>query len=129
MAKIRTRVTPKGVISELVADDVGTSFTVAVAEEQALRTTTTVTTASAGDGLHVVGAPSLLVLPTIDANTVGKTLTVVATGSAQYTLSASQPLITPSGAWTAAVQGDGAITTVIALPTATGFFWAVRTLG
>lgn len=132
MAKIRTRVTDKGVISEVVSDDVGNSFAVAVQTKDNLTTVGTVTTASvgSGDGVTLIGAAAMVVLPTIDANNVGRVLTLVNTGSAACTLSASQPVVTPSGTLTTTVAGDSSVTTCIALPanTSAGYFWAVRTV-
>ena len=50
MAKIRTRITDKGLISEKVADDAENSFEVAVQETVSVSAVTTVTTASVGVG-------------------------------------------------------------------------------
>jgi DUF917 family protein len=129
MAKIRTRITDKGLISEKVADDVGNSFSVAVQEKENVTSVTTVSTASvgSGDGITLVGAAAMIVLPAIDADNVGRAFTVVNTGSAACTLSASNPVVTPSGTWTTSVAGNSSISTVIALPAASGYFWALRT--
>jgi hypothetical protein len=129
MAKIRTRVTDKGVISEKVADDVGSSFSVVVEQKNSVTTVSTVVTTSVGEtAMTLVGAAAMLVLPAIDANNVYREFKVVHTGSAACTLSASNPVVTPSGTWTTTVAGNTSVSTVIALPAASGFFWAVRTL-
>lgn len=128
MAKIRTRITDKGLISEKVADDAENSFEVAVQETVNVSAVTTVTTASVGvGGVTLVGAAAMIVLPAIDADNVGRAFTVVNTGSAACTLSASNPVVTPSGTWTTSVVGNSSISTVIALPAASGYFWALRT--
>lgn len=128
MAKIRTRITDKGLISEKVADDAENSFEVAVQETVNVSAVTTVTTASVGvGGVTLVGAAAMIVLPAIDADNVGRAFTVVNTGSAACTLSASNPVVTPSGTWTTSVAGNSSISTVIALPAASGYFWALRT--
>lgn len=128
MAKIRTRITDKGLISEKVADDAENSFEVAVQETVSVSAVTTVTTASVGvGGVTLVGAAAMIVLPAIDATNVNRTFTLVNTGSAACTLSASNPVVTPSGTWTTSVAGNSSISTVIALPAASGYFWALRT--
>jgi DUF917 family protein len=128
MAKIRTRITDKGLISEKVADDAENSFEVAVQETVNVSAVTTVTTASVGvGGVTLVGAAAMIVLPAIDADNVGRAFTVVNTGSAACTISASNPVVTPSGTWTTSVAGNSSISTVIALPAASGYFWALRT--
>lgn len=128
MAKIRTRITDKGLISEKVADDAENSFEVAVQETVNVSAVTTVTTASVGvGGVTLIGAAAMIVLPAIDADNVGRAFTVVNTGSAACTLSASNPVVTPSGTWTTSVAGNSSISTVIALPAASGYFWALRT--
>lgn len=128
MAKIRTRITDKGLISEKVADDAENSFEVAVQETVSVSAVTTVTTASVGvGGVTLVGAAAMIVLPSIDATNVNRTFTLVNTGSAACTISASNPVVTPSGTWTTSVAGNSSISTVIALPAASGYFWALRT--
>jgi len=128
MAKIRTRITDKGLISEKVADDAENSFEVAVQETVNVSAVTTVTTASVGvGGVTLVGAAAMIVLPAIDASNLNRTFTLVNTGSAACTISASNPVVTPSGTWTTSVAGNSSISTVIALPAASGYFWALRT--
>ena len=127
MAKtIRTRVTEKGVISELVT--AGTEkFSVDVVETPTLSTVGTVTTASMAE-LTVVGAAAMVVLPGISTTNLGTLFTLVNTGSADCSLTASNPLRSPSGSWTTDVAGANSYSVVQALEAHNGYFWIIKTL-
>lgn len=124
MAKVlKTRVTEKGVISELVSPG-GESFDVKVDGVVNVTATESDGVVPASD-VVVVGADTTVVLPLITSKILGKEIVVLNTGSLVCTLSASNPTVTTSGSFTSSVNPYQKAV-CLAVPGAGTLFWSVK---